>query len=87
MEFREYSNPEERDYDITSSYSTNSSSNESLNQYVEQLFDLIGILEDITDEELMENYGISMQEYLRPTKDTIRKVEEKLNSIQNGRHR
>lgn len=52
-----------------------------------QLFDLIGILEDIEENELIENYGISMQEYLRPTAETIKKVSERLNSMQNGRSR
>lgn len=47
MEFREFSNPEERDYDINSSlndnnYSTNSQNTLDSNQYRMQLFDLIG---------------------------------------------
>lgn len=87
MEFREYSNPEANNYDVKSSFSTNSSNIQNSNQYYDQLFDLIGILEDITEEELQENYGISMQEYLKPTGETIRKVEQKLNSIQKGKHR
>lgn len=86
MGFREYSNPEESDYDIKSSLSGNLSV-QSKQQCFEQLFDLIGVLEDINEDELFENYGISMQEYLMPTKETIKKVSEKLNSIQNGKSR
>ena len=92
MEFREFSNPEGRDYDINSSlnddnYSSNSQSVQDSNQYYMQLFDLIGILEDIEESELIENYGITMQEYLNPTAETIKKVSEKLNSMQNRRSR
>ena len=91
MEFREFSNPEERDYDINSSnnynYSSNSRSVQDTNKYYMQLFDLIGILEDFEESELIENYGITMQEYLNPTAETIKKVSEKLNSMQNGRSR
>ena len=92
MEFREFSNPEERDYDINSSlnddnYSSNSQSVQDTNKYYMQLFDLIGILEDFEESELIENYGITMQEYLNPTAETIKKVSEKLNSMQNGRSR
>jgi len=92
MEFREFSNPEERDYDINSSlnddnYSSNSQSVQDSNQYYTQLFDLIGILEDIEESELIENYGITMKEYLNPNAETIKKVSQKLNSIQKGRSR
>jgi len=34
----------------------------------------------------MENYGISMQEYFKPSAETIKKVSEKLNSSENVRH-
>ena len=91
MEFREYSNPEGRDYDINSSLNDNHSSSSQIiqedNKYYIQLFDLIGILEDFDENELIENYGITMKEYLRPTEETIKKVSEKLNSKQNGRSR
>ena len=78
-EFTEFDDPEENDYDITSSFNSNS----SINPYFEQLWDLIGILDDITEEELQEQYGISMDEYYNPTEETINKVSEKIN----GRHR
>ena len=91
MEFREFSNPEERDYDISSSLNDNYSSNlqgvQDNNKNYMQLFDLIGILEDFEESELIDNYGITMQEYLHPTAETIKKVSEKLNSMQNRRSR
>lgn len=77
MEFKEFSNPEGYDYDIKSSLDS-SNNNSSVNPYFEQLNDLIGILEDITEEELLEQYGISMDEYLHPTKETIDRVSEKV---------
>ena len=87
MGFKEYSNPEEMDYDIKSSLNTTSSNSQSSQQYYMQLFDLIGILEDINEEELKETYGISMHEYFNPTAETIRKVSAKLNEVQKGRQR
>ena len=87
MEYGEFSNPEAGDYDINSSlngdnYSSNSHSVQDSNQYYMQLFDLIGILEDIEESELIEKYGITMKEYLNPNAETIKKVSQKLNSIQ-----
>ena len=49
--------------------------------------DLIGILEDVTEEELQKQYGISMNEYLNPNAYTIKKVEEKINNLSSERHR
>ena len=46
MEFKEFTNPEGKDYDINSSFN----SSVQINTYSEQLDDLIGILEDITEE-------------------------------------
>ena len=79
MEFKEFTNPERRDYDINSSLNNFSfDNNTSVNFYSEQLNDLIGILEDVTDEELQQQYGISMDEYFNPTEETINKVSENL---------
>ena len=76
MVFKEYSNPEAKDYDITSGLK--SSSNEEkinkTNKYQEALIDLIGILEDASSDELMAKYGITTQEYLHPNKETLLKV-------------
>lgn len=77
MEFKEFTSPEERDYDINSSLNSFNNS-VSVNHYSEQLIDLIGILEDVSEEELQEQYGISMNEYLHPTEDTINKVTERI---------
>ena len=78
MEFREYGNPEERDYDIKSGLNNNDSPSlhniQEVNQYSMQLFDLIGILEDFNETELIKNYCITIQKYLRPTAETIQKV-------------
>ena len=87
MEFKEFSNPENKDYDITSSLNYMDNSNSSYNPYSEQLIDLIGVLEDVSEEELQEQYGISMEEYLKPTADTVRIVEQRLNERASGRHR
>ena len=83
MEFKEFTNPEENDYDIKSSLDGLDSFNNitSVNPYTMQLIDLIGILEDVTEEDLQEQYGISMNEYLHPTKETIDKVTEKVSRI------
>lgn len=88
MEFKEFTSPEDKDYDINSSLTnSNANNNSNFNQYSEQLCDLIGMLEDITEEELQEQYGISMNEYFNPNIETIAKVTEKLNNIQSGKHR
>lgn len=87
MEFREFINPEEKDYDINSNLMDSNTNNSSFNPYSEQLLNLIGILEDITEEELQEQYGISINEYLNPSAEVISKVTEKLNNLQSGRYR
>ena len=72
-------------YDIISSLNCND--NASQNYYVEQLMDLIGILENVTEEELQEQYGISMKEYLNPTANTIKKVNQRVSESKSGMHR
>ena len=83
MEFKEFANPEERDYDINSSLNSSNDNIQSVNPYIERLVDLIGILEDVSEDELQDQYGISMEEYLTPTQETINKVSERIN----GRHK
>jgi hypothetical protein len=68
-EFSEFGNPEKQDYDITSSYD---------NPYQDELFELIGILEDSEYDHIEELYGITEEEYMHPTSDTIEKVKERL---------
>lgn len=88
MEFKEYSNPEGKDYDIISSLNSVQNSTESLqNEYSFQLAELIGILDDVTEENLQEQYGISMNEYLKPTAETIVKVTQRLNNESKLMHR
>ena len=70
MEFREFSNPEERDYDIKSSYHNSIDSN----TYIDELTSLIGILENIDENELMDKYGITLHEYFYPDAEVINKV-------------
>lgn len=88
MEFKEFSNPESKDYDIYSSFGEESTSNSGVsNPYVEKLIDLIGILEDFTDEELQNDYGISVNEYFNPTAETIAKVSKRINIRENVKHK
>lgn len=88
MEFKEFSNPESKDYDIKSSFGEESASNSGVsNPYVEKLIDLIGILEDFTDEELQNDYGISVNEYFNPTAETIAKVSKHINIRESVKHK
>lgn len=82
MEYKEFSNPLEKDYDINYSHEKENVNNTSIsNPYSELLIDMIGIIEDITEEELYETYGITEQEYFNPTRETIIKVKENLKNI------
>lgn len=64
-EFTEFPNPEELDYDITSSKGMG-----EINQYSMEILDMIGFLED--DEFI--KYGITEEEYLHPTQETVDKI-------------
>ncbi len=78
MELKEFSNPEAKDYDINSNFGEAQTNSATENPYIEQLIELIGILEDVTEEELQQNYGISITEYFNPTAETISKVKDSL---------
>lgn len=78
MEFKEFTNPLEADYDICSAREEVEPPQNNENQYVEELIGLIGILEDFSEEDLFLTYGITLAEYYRPTKETITKVKRKL---------
>lgn len=78
MEFKEFSNPEEKDYDITSSLTDDATVTSNSNDYMLELIELIGLLEDVTDEEVQNAYGISLQEYFKPNAKTIMKVKQTL---------
>lgn len=64
-EFTEFPNPEELDYDITSSKGMG-----EINQYSMEILDMVGFLED--DE--FTKYGITEEEYLHPTQETVDKI-------------
>ena len=64
-EFTEFPNPEEADYDITSSKGMG-----EINQYSMEILDMVGFLED--DEFI--KYGITEEEYLHPTQETVDKI-------------
>ncbi len=76
MEFKEYSNPESQDYDITSNNGEMNIDNNAQLPYDIELMDLIGVLDDVSEEELMNNYDITLLEYYNPTAETIEKVKE-----------
>ena len=76
MEFKEYSNPESQDYDITSNNGEINIDNNAQLPYDIELMDLIGVLDDVSEEELMNNYDITLLEYYNPTAETIEKVKE-----------
>ena len=84
MKFGKISNSEKNCYD-NNSFLVGISSGEyktRANQHLyEQLFDLIGIFDDLNEEELMETYGITIYEYLNPTQETIRKVSERVSEF------
>lgn len=65
-EFTEYPNPEELDYDITSS----TKGMGELNQYTLEIIDMVGFLEDGE----WQQYGITEEEYMHPTEETVNKV-------------
>ena len=88
MEFKEYSNPEEADYDITSSLNGKSSEEEISKKFGYQLAlsNLIGILEDIDEDELMDKYGITMEEYMHPTEEVLIKVRKAMRDNEKKYH-
>lgn len=64
-EFTEFPNPEELDYDIKSSQGMG-----EINQYSLEILDMVGFLED----EEYAIYGITEEEYLHPTQETVDKI-------------
>ena len=78
MEFREFSNPEADDYDITSSIDESRATLRRDNSLMIELIDLVGILED----EAWVSYGMSEEEYMNPTRVTIKKVKKVLQEQQ-----
>lgn len=74
MEFKEFSNPENADYDITSSLRTNTPPVEEDKSIMMELINLVGFLEDGE----WVAYGMTEEEYMNPTRATIEKVKQKL---------
>lgn len=73
--FNEFSNPESADYDITSSLKEEEKEisvhtpSES-EKYIIEIADLVGFLEDGEWEE----YGITEEEYMNATEETVNKI-------------
>jgi len=90
MEFKEFTNPEEKDYDIKSGFNDeeNKISADEKTQIAIELISLLGgFLEDEELESIYENYGITVSEYMNPTRETINKVKNKLEKSSSGRSR
>lgn len=77
--FKEFSNPLEADYDITSGLKEGDvPSIDPNNPYYQQIWNLVGIIEDVEPEEMQEKYGITWDEYMNPTAETIEKIKVKI---------
>lgn len=77
MEFKEFTNPEEKDYDITSSLdAAERAKREAKVDKIHQ--DFTELLGDLGFPELYElaSYGITKEEYTHPSLTTIKKLEE-----------
>lgn len=77
MEFKEFTNPEEKDYDITSSFNkTERAKKTSRENKINQIF--IELLSDLGFPEIYElaPYGITDEEYTHPSLTTIKKLKE-----------
>ena len=76
-EFVEFTNPEEKDYDITSSLDAAERAKREVK--VDKIHqDFTELLGDLGFPELYElaHYGITDEEYTHPSLDTIKKLEE-----------
>lgn len=78
MEFKEFTNPEESDYDIMMSLEGETNSNTQENPYVEEQLNLLGLLEDIDDASILATYGITADEYFNPTQESIGRIKSTL---------
>ena len=81
-EFSEFDNPEEKDYDLHTHGQNHEDELDKMmsDKYQDELMDLIGIVEDIDTINMVEEYGITEEEYFNPTAETIKKVKAKLES-------
>ena len=90
MQFREFRNPEEADYDIKSSLDLNGEFKNDESRTQEDIhrqaileamleamdWNMLEDLDEISDEELIDEYGITKSEYLNPTKETVLKIKK-----------
>ena len=68
MEFKKNCNPKDKKGNLKMD-----------SKHYNELMNLLGEhLEDITEDELISSYGITMHEFLNPTAQTITKVKKKL---------
>ena len=77
MKYNEFKTPEKNSYDISVNVDENYGVVSS-NGYFEILTDMIGILDDVSEDDLIESFGITLDEYLNPNEDVISKVKYKL---------
>ena len=77
MEFKEFTNSEEKNYDITSSFSkTERAKKESKENKISQSFtELLGAL-GFPEVDELSPYGITEEEYMNPSLTTIKKLRE-----------
>lgn len=90
MEFKEFTNPEETDYDIKSGFNVeenNLIADDKTQTAIELISLLGGFLEDEELDSIYEIYGITVSEYMNPTRETINKVKNKLEKNLGGRSR
>ena len=88
MEFKEFTNPEEKDYDITSSL--NAAERTKRETKVDKIHqDFTELLGDLGFPELYElaPYGITGEEYNHPSLTTIKKLKEYAMDQNHGRTR
>ncbi len=72
-EFTEFPNPEGKDYDLIADDPTVQRPGE-INSYFMEILDLVGLLEDGE----WVKYGITENEYMHPTKETVDKIRASL---------
>ena len=89
MDFKEYSeftDPLEEDYDLRQFEPDPDADafSPTTPDYTQEMLDLVGVLEDVTDEDLQATYGISVEEYLYPTAEAVAKVKASMSATQGG---
>lgn len=75
MEFKEYTNPEERDYDINMSLENTNNKENKHNRIHKEFFELLSYL-GFPEVHELEGYGITEEEYTNPTLSTLKKLKD-----------